>query len=807
MKAVSTKPACGVSKNRQPFNAKTTDNVKKTLTILALTLTTVLALTSCKKDRELRSMNFNATIERLGNDGSKVLLADEHWTYWQIGDQISIASDLSTPGDESFGDLVNSSAGTDFDGYNGVFLANVPDGSHYFLGLFPRNDGNVINPEGENSKGFSATINLERRQPLTSDTSFASKVFPMVAWYGGNMYDAPDYEPANLDFHSLASILRLQIFSTDGNMHVIDSINLTSNHQLHGKFEVENYRTADPYLYGIENTKKTITLYCRNNPTLATLGPESLRTFYVVIPATKTRNDSVRHSFSLTVWDTAGNHCSADFTANMRRNGITYLQALNIHTWVASGATGEGSASAGLVGNGTASRPFKIYTVDDLNYLRIQFHNPVAGQVRINNQVVTSNTHFRIMTSTITLNNDNWKDYGIENFTGIMTYGASNGSNPGITNNSSVPLFNSINNGGRVEGLSVKRGSINTAPTRNWSPFCTTNNGIISNCRLRSSESDPIQFTANYGFAGICVTNNGTVTGSGCEAAVSASNSFAGICHINNGTIRGCYFGSPAAVYSASSAAGICYTNNGSVYDSYFAGRISSSSTNWGGIVYQNEGRVEHCYASSDGLIITTGSVGAIVNTQATISAVVNYCYSDISLRGSTIGSIVANLSNGKVLNSFVNDNLVVLTVSAASHVAGGLVGSMSGGTVANSYAYFNHMARINGEGLAGGLIGRHTGGTVTNCYAYESTTTTRLFYGDPASSTANLNNCYLVGADQTGVTNQSTSALIGGGDDQLLSLLNSNRSTMAASYTGADTLRIWRSDGTVPAFYPYTSN
>ena len=131
----------------------------------------------------------------------------------------------------------------------------------------------------------------------------------------------------------------------------------------------------------------------------------------------------------------------------------------------------------------------------------------------------------------------------------------------------------------------------------------------------------------------------------------------------------------------------------------------------------------------------------------------------------------------------------------------------MSGGTVANSYAYFNHMARINGEGLAGGLIGRHTGGTVTNCYAYESTTTTRLFYGDPASSTANLNNCYLVGADQTGVTNQSTSALIDGGDDQLLSLLNSNRSTMAASYTGADTLRAWRSDGTVPAFYPYTSN
>ena len=776
--------------------------MKRTLTILALILATALSLTSCKDDRTMRSMNFNATIEKLGNDGSKVVLAGERWTYWELGDQIDIASDLSaTDGsDQSYADLVNSSAGSDFEEYNGVFLATIPEGSRYFFGLFPRNteSPNIIRPEGENKKGFTATINLRRTQPLRSDTSFARNVFPMVAWYGGNIYADPDYKPANLDFHSLASLLRLQIFTTDGHDHVIDSINITSDHQLCGKFEVENYRTADPFLYGTESSKKTITLTCSNNPSLATLTPNSLSTFYVVIPATKTRNDSVFHHFSLTVWDTEGNHCTASFTAHMRRNGITYLQALNINEWVTSGGSGNGTASAGLVGNGTASRPFKIYTIDDLNYLRTCFH---TTPVRINNQAVDENTHFRIMTSSITLNNDNWKDYGIENFVGTMTYSAANGTSPGITNNSSQPLFYSIAAGGRVSGLSVKRSSINTAPTRNWSPFCYTNNGTIENCRLRATGSEPLQFTSTYGFAGICVTNNGTVSGSGCEAPVTASSGFAGVTYTNNGTIDGCYFASPATVNSASSAGGICHTNVGNIYNCYFAGRITSSSTNWGGIVYQNQGRVEHCYASADGLIITSGSVGAIVHTQSIASAVVNYCYSGISLRGSTIGSIVAYLSGGKVVNSFVNDDLVVITVDAASHLAGGLVGSMTGGTLENSYAYFNHVSRINGLGLAGGLIGRHTSGTVRNCYAYETNTDTRLFYGDPASSTTGISNSYLVGVSQTGVTEKATSQLVSG-DGNLLGLLNAN---LPSSNSGQDSLRSWHSDGTVPAFLPYT--
>ena len=780
--------------------------MKKTLTILAMFISAALAFTSCKDDRADIQMNFNATIERLGNDGSKVILANERWTYWELGDQISISTDLLTASDKCFGDLVNSNAGTDFEDYNGVFLTTVPEGSQYFLGLFPRSDANVITPEGTGKKGFSAVINLKRTQPLRSDTSFARNVFPMVAWYGGNIYDEPDYKPANLDFHSLGSILRLQLFSSDGNTHVIDSINITSNYQLWGNFEVENYRTADPYLYGTESQKKTLTLSCSNNPTLATMDNNSLHTFYVVIPATKTRNDSVSHHFTVEVWDTEGRHCKRSFSANMRRNGITYLQALNLHEWAIAASSGNGDTYPGIVGNGTAARPFKIYTYDDLNYVRGRFlpSNRVDGKVRINNQVVTRNTQFRIMRSDIVLQPDGasaWGE-GIRDFCGVMTYGAGNGTNPGITNNTTQPLFASISDSGTVIGISVKRGSDNFASTYNWSPFCTYNYGEIRNCRLRATTADPIAFSSTAGFAGICVRNyaSGRIIGCGCEAPVNPAGSFAGICYTNEGTVRECYIGSPAVITSATNAGGIVYQNSGSIYDSYFACRVSASSTNWGGIAFQNQGRIEHCYASNDGLIITSGTAGGIVNSQNSASAVINYCYSEMPLRGSTIGSIAATLSAGKVVNSFVNDNLVVLTINGSTQIAGGLIGTMSGGEVRNCFAYLNHMSRIDNLGTAGGVIGSYSGGTIFNSYAYEASAASHFFYGT-AASTSGISSSYLVGGAQAGVTEKATSQLVSG-DGNLLGLLNAG---LPSSNSGQDSLRTWHSNGTIPVFSPYT--
>ena len=749
-----------------------------------------IVFTSCDKEREMRSISFNATMERIGDDGSKVLLSHERWTVWEVGDQIDIASDLSEG--KAQGDLVNSSAGTDWEDYNGVFIATLPWESKYFLGLFPKNEGNVITSHSDDSDFSPVKINLNRKQPLRCDTSFARNVFPMVAWFGGDI----ESELGNLDFHSLGCIIRLQLFTTDGNTHVIDSINITSDgKQLCGLFDVTGYKTAEPYLIPTDNTKNnTITLSCGNNSTLATMSSGTLHTFYVVLPATNTRSVSVNHSMTVEVYDTNHKYCKKSFTANVRRNGITYLPALNITGWATAPA--EGSATRGLVGNGTESRPFKIYNINDLDLVRTAFS---TTPVIINNQTVTANTHFRIMTSTIELTNENWTA-GISNFCGKMSYSGANPSAPAITNNSTAPLFDNISAEGEVSGLQMQRGTQAFAASGNWSPFCYTNRGTIRNCRIVSTTGGAIKNSSDNSVAGICFDNYGEISGCGCEASFTTNGPFAGICYNNRGTIRECYISSPATIAGATDAAGICYnnTNSGNIYDSYYAMSVTGGATNWGGIAYNNNGRVEHCYASSTGNLITTGTAGGIVNSQA--AGIINYCFSSMNVGGSTVGAIAATVSGGTVINSFMHNSLSIISINGSTNIGGGLVGTMSGGIVRNCYAYFNRMRNENG-GTSGGFIGEYSGGTLNNCYVYETSTEVRSFYGS-ATSTSNISACYLAGASQVGVSNIATNDM-----STLLSKLNDSELSGISYGTSGDNPRSWVSNGGIPSLTPYSGS
>ena len=111
--------------------------LSKWLCIMGLLLLTA----ACEKEdfpKNLKSMQFNSSIEALtSSDNSKVFLYKEQWVFWELGDQISIGSDLST-GTPQVGDLVNASPGTDFENFNGVFIAPLPEGSKYFVGLHPQ---------------------------------------------------------------------------------------------------------------------------------------------------------------------------------------------------------------------------------------------------------------------------------------------------------------------------------------------------------------------------------------------------------------------------------------------------------------------------------------------------------------------------------------------------------------------------------------------------------------------------------------------------------------------------------------------
>ena len=727
-----------------------------TIMRLATALVLVLTLASCEKEKPKMRINFSATMEQL-DDGSKVRLVNERYVYWEYDDCISIASDLSTGGaGQEEANLVNSGS-EDFSDYNGVFVTSLPEGSKYFLGLHPAHDNNVITPAGSGNSGFSASIYLRPTQPYRNDSSFAKQVLPMVAWYGGHWDDNPGSTPFNLDFHSLAGLVRLQFYNSSNADHTITSITVScADKQLCGMFNVNGIKTYNPSLTATADGNAsfgTLTLSMPGNA--LEFKKDSLRSFYLVLPSRSGSDAGDEYALHVTV-NTDGGSFSRDLTVKIRRNGITYTRAVGIT------AFSPISYTNGIVGNGTLERPFKIYKIAELQAVRDSFAHPrLDGNVYLNGQKVTSQTEFRIMRSDIVLNTSNWTA-GISNFKGHMLYNSNAAvALHGITNTSNRPLFESISSDGVVEGLTVKSNHSVSNSSPAFSLFCNENNGKIVDCHMTTpSTEDPSYHLRFYGtaYAGICCTNNGTIEGSTCSVLARIAGNFAGICHTNSatGTIKGCIASSPLNVYNATHAAGICYQNSGTIEDCYFDARYTAGATIWGGICYQNSKTIRHSYIS-DGAVIHGTTVGGIaVNNTGTI----DYCWCGGELRGTTVGGIAANQSgaNSKLTNCFVDNNLFVITLlaSASSHYAGGLVAVLNGGSVKDSYTLINQIQTRDNTGVYGSLAGHiGAGAKVDNCYSYvhASVEANPAFYGDTVAGARVFTHCYIVGSTQTGIT------------------------------------------------------
>ena len=717
----------------------------KKLTIAIALLALAILPTACHKDKMLNyDFQFKATTERPQDDDAKVRLSGERYIIWEYDDEISIGSNTSGSDKHKAWLYYADPNLEDWTAYNGLFLTSLPSNSEYFLGLHPCSDNNIITSAGGSS--FNVTIDIPATQTYRNDSTFDKQVFPMVAWYGGT-WDSDPYTPFNLDFHSLGAIVRLQFLNTTGAASAIRSITITSSDkQLCGLCTVNNYTTNDPHLTGLESSKKTVTIDCGGSG--VTFANNQLLTFYLVLPAFTGRDHTTQYTLTATVSNTASQSCSRSFQVNARRNGITYMPALSISSWT------SGTPAPTISGNGTADRPFKVYDIEDLKYLR-DCYNSVERT--INGQPITADTYIKLMRSDIVLTQANWLS-GFRNFVGhFLTMNQQ--SHPGITNTcQNVPLFESIGAGGEVTGLTVKSsGSNNNTNATGVSPFCTQNDGRIIDCVItnRPSSSD-YTISIFSPFAGICVTNNGTIQGSRCEARVEvqSNQNFAGICLHNNGTIVGCQAADMALRNFSAKGAGICYDNSatGTVKDCYFASNIMESTADWGCIVYENSGIVKHCYMSNTGYLYTSKGVGGIVRNNIGASSLVDYCWVAGKLRGRSVGGIVDSLVNGEVRNCF-NNNTAMITVTTATSVGGGLVGYVKGGQVNNSYANDIIIMRNNNNAVVGGLAGTVTGGTFSYCYSFEDY---NIFYG--TSSAATYNHCYLVDGSQANITTVSSS-------------------------------------------------
>ena len=734
----------------------------------------------CEKEVEKGSFTFNATIEGLespSNDTKTYLLA-EQFVYWELGDKISLGSDAS--GSTLYNGVLVNASGADWADFNGVFITEMPYGSQYFAGLFPHSENNVI--EYTSDKNFNLRIDLPAEQPLHNrrepDHTFGKNVFPMVAWYGGHWDDQPGSEAYNLDFHSLAGIARLQFLNGTGVEQHIDYIDVTSpDMQLKGMFNVQGYRTAQPYLSSLSSAAadRTVRLTCPDN---RVFGADSVYSFYLVLPALGTNTVTTSYHLELTLHTTEGNACTKKLTVPVRRTSIAPLRALEITAWTPAAATPR------IVGNGTAERPFKIYTTEDMVYLRECYNEDTVApnRRRINGIPITNNTHIRIMRNDISLTPVNWPG-GLKNFRGHFTDMAQSSSS-GINNQSGFPIFETVLPGAVVEGLRVKaEGTNNYNVPAGVTPLCAVNQGTLRGCEVANVTSGGCISSTYSSVVGVCAVNDGgLIDGCRCVAnldALAAGTYTAGIClsNINGGTITGCHVTSmstpgPNATYYA----GICYSNsaNSVVRDSYFATAFRDLSCHVAGIVFENSGVVQHCSLSSATSIWTSGTVGGIVHTN---SGIVDYCYSMASLSGSSVGAIVdSNLANGHIINCYVDDINSFLTVPSTGTAIGGIAAVMTGGTITNSYVHNATFQRTNNSIPMGAIVGNDVDGVVNNCYSYVGNAD---FYGAVTGGDASrFVNCYSVeSASQTYIVSETSSdASYSGG---LTATLNSNRASL----------------------------
>ena len=682
----------------------------------------MLLATGCQK--EVTTIDSFLAISESQQDESKTILKDETFVYWENNDQIDICCE-----DQSEKGVATFSIGSADGNNNQKAIFDLSDNpikvttDKNMIALFPSHNNNTL------SSVKDVTINFPQEQGWRDENSFASAACPMVAY--GNLVGNDGL--LRMQFHNLCGLVRLQIVNTDNAVSsaTLKELRVTSqdSKKLSGRFQVHDIEKNAPYVTATTDVTNVITI--TPNAGTVSLGETGL-VFYLALPALS-GTGSTAYSLKLKVVVTSNGNdyqMEKDFGVNIRRNGLSKMPALHCSSWV-QGTDGSGSGATTtthITGNGTTQRPFLIYSVDDLVELRevCNSNNFVINGFSFNND--PTHCQFRIMRSDIVLTSDNWTE-PIHEFPGVMTYFAAQGSSqPGIVNNSGVPIFNVVT--GSVTGLTVNGTYIATLgpeEEKNYSPLCLNNQGTLLNCMIGENCTTVFAGSTHTRIGGICLENNGLISGCGCHGTLVAEE-VGCISHTNNSgtnvSIERCYVASPTRTdyrsNYAKEAGGICHTNQGKIENCYFSANSYKCATKWGGIVYKqasNSASVKRCYIDASGIIQSSNSVGGIVNTMS--DGVVDYCWNNADLMQADnqgLGGIVYALSGGEVRNCCLSSGTGMM--KCTNGVVGGIVGRLSGtGTVYNSYANADFTQTTVTKGTA---VGTMTGGTIANSYGLQ---------------------------------------------------------------------------------------
>lgn len=753
----------------------------------------LVAAVSCKKEDEkdvLVNRTFQTSLEKPDPDSNgdqdddmfeqyaKNYLAMERYIYWEETDQVAVFAGIgpeTNPSPNQVQDITVSVQSNPR--YANINCSGIQYDADYY-GIFPASARVGGNPE---------KITFLDTYTYRDNTSFPSPGIPMVAWDGRG-----SGSPA-LDFHSVCGLVRIQITSEEA--ATVQAVKFFEGGKdlghtvlpISGVFHVRGIQTYTPYVEPVAKEEKTTITF---NSVNQSIGPGQLLTFYLPLPALQaTGNPAEPYYIGMAVKATKGGSevvFKKVFHVKVRRNTMSFLRAITIKDWSADGAI-----ETGLVGEGTETKPFQIYSQKDMETVRDAFEetNPT-----INGIAVTSNTVFRVVRADIELTTSNWTK-GISNFKGKFTFQTAN-NQVGIKNNSDHPIFESISSQGRVEDVSVKRdASVDYTGSKPFSPFCYTNSGIIDNCHNLS----PIRAN-NYNLAGICVNNtsSGIIVNSSNAGilTVTGSGHAAGICIKNSGTIE-CYETSAAKV-NASQSSGICDSNAGVIRNTQVAYSRADVTQNYGGIAYVNlqGGTITSCQVL--GTLVSTAQIGGICHTN---QGLIDFCRNGLTLlRGATyVGGIAAyqsTIGTPEIRNCF-NSSASHADITASSGVVGGIIGYLNGGKVYNCYCT-SEVQSANAT-YYGVIAGDVHGGDVQNCYNGSGLA---QFYGSTTTHPIGIN-CFNPSAYQycceyvrsTGKINTLTTGSYGAVNGNMYDALNAWVRAKGSNYFS------WTTNAALPAF------
>lgn len=731
----------------------------------------LLTLFSCRDDRE-KLTTLGGVIEDSNlEEDSKVYLGNrERWLYWENGDQIFVWSSSTETGTYDLDEDSHKQLMGNFKSESSTVTANSKIYAFYppSLATAAGAGGGTVTNDGTTIFWPRSHVYRENNTATEPDSSFGKAAMPMVAYR-----EAHDSRP--LFFHSLAGIMRFQLFAGAGltdeanDEFTIQTITFEANpastdKRLSGLFTISknSLENNQPYITSVadptpSDEDRTVSITGINKKIGGTGGNKNnLFTFYLPLPAVANPYGDgqhyTRYQLKMHVIGTQNNgtedvakYFVRTLTVDIRRLSITMMPAMEINSVVDASAGTGSTGTPTIVGCGTEDRPFQIYTADQLVYLRERFN---AGE-RVNGQAFGSSTYVKICRSDITLlppsskalaakddptgTSAVWTE-GFNNFSGVMYFSSSAGENGGIANLSNAPLFEEIAASGNVTGVYVKGDKTFSSGSGTFSPLCNVNNGTMTDCHNLCN----VTSTSGHNLAGLCVTNNGTITGGANVGLLhTTGGNVAGICYTNNGVLQG-DFSLSTAIPHGDNIAGICFTNSstGRVEDCQVSANVNpyNASGNWGVIVFSNSGSVTNCRSVGSAVFSTSGSVGGVVNTNYS-GGVIDGCSRSVMLRGGggSVGGIVAVMEGGTVRNCAVDrEKGIYGTPSGSSNqadYAGGIVGWLKAGEVYNSYSLSSVTGAVNG----GSVIGRiDKGATIENCW---SDITTPHFVGDVSTT------------------------------------------------------------------------